>query len=324
MEREFRERQSGDSGAWTVRGRQPERTQRVNAETTERVDVPRTCRVRTCLSLYSEINKSPESSRANLIRFLPSYERCYTSAETREGSRNAATIMSSPTSSPFAEVIQSLAGLHQEHHKALLDMREDQERRFCALVQNQQEDRELFRSWMDREVRAGGIPPAPACGWPQMNWPVRLILLLTGEAQLAAQQLPVQNLLVYDDLKRAILQRVGRNPEQHRQRFRSLELGENGRPFVMAHQLRDACRRWLLAGEGGVNQIIDRVVLEQFIARLPKKTAQWVQCHRPASLDLAIQLAEDQMVACHGVGETLPSVSLFLPSSSFFPPYISS
>ncbi len=153
-----------------------------------------------------------------------------------------------------------------------------------------------------------------------MNWPVRLIPLLTGEAQLAAQQLPVQNLLVYDDLKRAILQRVGRNPEQHRQRFRLLELGENVWPFVMAHQLQDTCRRWLLAGEGGVNQIIDRVVLEQLIARLPKKTAQWVQCHRPASLDLAIQLAEDQMAACHGVGETLPSVSFSLPSSSFSPP----
>ncbi len=234
-----------------------------------------------------------------------------------------------------------------------MDMRADQERRFCALVQNQREDRELFRSWMDREVRAGENPtvPAPpthmpvqkmgpqddpeafldlfektaaACGWPQTDWPVRLIPLLTGEAQLAAQQLPVQNLLVYDDLKRAILQRVGRSPEQHRQRFRSLELGENGRPFVMARQLRDACRRWLLAGEGGVDHVIDQVVLEQFIARLPKATAQWVQCHRPASLDLAIQLAEDQMVACHGVGEPLPSVSLSLslpilclPLSSF-------
>ncbi len=161
---------------------------------------------------------------------------------------------------------------------------------------------------------------AEACGWPQTDWPVRLIPLLTGEAQLAAQQLPVQNLLVYDDLNRAILQRVGRSPEQHRQRFRSLELGENGRPFTMAHQLRDACRRWLLAGDSDVDQIIDRVVLEQFIARLPQKTAQWVQCRRPASLDLAIQLAEDQMVACHGVGETLPSISLSLPSSSSFSP----
>ncbi len=330
VEQEFRERRSEDSDARSVRGRQPERMLRVIAETTERVDVFRTRRVRTCLSL--SVNKiHPSLHEPNLsASFLP-YELCYTGAETREGSRNAAAIMSSPTGSPFADVIQSLAGLHQEHHKALMDMRAN--RRFCALVQNQREDRELFRSWMDREVRAGENPTAPAppthmpvqkmgpqddpeafldlfektaaaCGWPQTDWPVRLIPLLTGEAQLAAQQLPVQNLLVYDDLKRAILQRVGRSPEQHRQCFRSL----------------DACRRWLLAGKGGVDQIIDRVVLEQFIARLPKKTAQWVQCHRPASLDLAIQLAEDQMVACQGVGETLPSVSLSLPSPSVSPP----
>ncbi len=142
--------------------------------------------------------------------------------------------------------------------------------------------------------------------------------LLTGEAQLAAQQLPVQNLLVYEDLKRAILQRVGRSPEQHRQRLPVAGAGgRTGRPFVMAHQLRDACRRWLLAGEGGVDEIIDQVVLEQFIARLPKRTAQWVQCHRPASLDLAIQLAEDQMVACHGVGEP------YRPSLSLSPPLLS-
>lgn len=128
-----------------------------------------------------------------------------------ENHRNgAAAIMSSPSSSPFAEVIHSLAGLHQEHHQAQLDMREDQERQFQALVQTQQEDRELFQSWIDREVRAGGSPSATAlpahmllnspqddpeafidlfdrtaeaCGCPQTNWPVRLIPLLSGEAQ---------------------------------------------------------------------------------------------------------------------------------------------
>ncbi len=86
--------------------------------------------MRTCLSLSRKAIKSPEFPRANLVRFLPSSELCYSGAETREGSRNATAVMSSPTSSPFADVIQSLAGLHQEHHQALLDMREDQERRF--------------------------------------------------------------------------------------------------------------------------------------------------------------------------------------------------
>lgn len=42
--------------------------------------------------------------------------------------------------------------------------------------------------------------------------------------------------------------------------------------------------------------------------------AEWVQCHRPALLDLAIQLVEDQLVACSRVGESLPTISL---SSSF-------
>ncbi len=215
---------------------------RVIAETTERVDVFRTRRVRTCLSL--SVNKIHPSLHEPTLSasFLPSLRTLlHWLPKPGEGSRNAAAIMSSPSGSPFADVIQSLAGLHQEHHKALMDMRADQERRFCALVQNQREDRELFRSWMDREVRAGESPTAPAppthmpvqkmgpqddpeafldlfektaaaCGWPQTDWPVRLIPLLTGEAQLAAQQLPVQNLLVYDDLKRAILQRVGRKP----------------------------------------------------------------------------------------------------------------
>ncbi len=154
---------------------------------------------------------------------------------------------------------------------------------------------------------------AEACGWARSQWPVRLIPLLTGEAQVAAQQLPVANLLAYDDLKRAILQRVGRNPEQHRQRFRSVELGDCGRPFVMAQQLRDACRKWLLAEPRDVEGVIDLVVLEQFVARLPRRTAEWVQCHRPTSLAQAIQLAEDHLAACPGVGEPRPTLSLSLP-----------
>ncbi|XP_067306175.1 uncharacterized protein [Pseudorasbora parva] len=106
---------------------------------------------------------------------------------------------------------------------------------------------------------------AAARDWPKDDWPMRLLPLLSGEAQVAAHQLPVKNLLVYDDLKHAILQRVGRTPEQHRQRFRTLALEESGRPFIFAHQLRDSCRKWLMAGECDAEGIIDRVVLEQFV-----------------------------------------------------------
>ncbi len=256
-----------------------------------------------------------------------------------------AAVMQPAQPTPLAELVKSLAGLHQAQHQALMDMKLEQEDRFRLLVQAQDEDRRAIRSLLGREetpVAAPSIAHVPlmkmgphddpeafvdlfektaeACGWARSQWPVRLILLLTGEAQVAAQQLPVANLLAYEDLKRAILQRVGRNPKQHRQRFRSVELGDCGRPFVMAQQLRDACRKWLLAEPRDVEGVIDLVVLEQFVARLPRRTAEWVRCHRPTSLGQAIQLAEDHLAACPGVGEPRPNLSLSLSLSSPFPP----
>ncbi len=70
------ERRSEDSGARSVRGRQPERMLRVIAETTVRVDVFRTRRVRTCLSL--SVNKIHPSLHEPTLSasFLP-YELCY-------------------------------------------------------------------------------------------------------------------------------------------------------------------------------------------------------------------------------------------------------
>ncbi len=127
--------------------------------------------------------------------------------------------MQSAQSTPLAELVKSLAGLHQAQHQALLDMKLEQEDRFRLLVQAQDEDRRAIRSLLGREenpvtapsihVRLMRMGPhddpeafvdlfektAEACGWARTQWPVRLIPLLTGEAQVAAQQLPVANLL---------------------------------------------------------------------------------------------------------------------------------
>lgn len=52
--------------------------------------------------------------------------------------------MQSASSSPFVDVIQLLAGFHQEHHQTLMECR------VHNLIQAQQEDCKLFRSWMDQ------------------------------------------------------------------------------------------------------------------------------------------------------------------------------
>lgn len=59
------------------------------------------------------------------------------------------------------EIITSLAGLHQEKHQALLNLRVDQEHRFQVMMQAQQEDRKLFWSLLDREVRTRTASPSP-------------------------------------------------------------------------------------------------------------------------------------------------------------------
>ncbi|XP_060786766.1 zinc finger and SCAN domain-containing protein 12-like [Neoarius graeffei] len=158
---------------------------------------------------------------------------------------------------------------------------------------------------------------AEAWGWPVEQLAARLLPLLTGEAQLAVLQLPADSRLVYVDLRRAVLQRVGRTPEQQQQRFLALRLEEVGRPFAFGQQLRDACRRWLRADNHDA-EIIDLVALEQFVARLPEGTVEWVQCHCPASLDQAIELAEDHMAAVPMAGQHVsPSpLSLSLPFCS--------
>ncbi|XP_051523485.1 uncharacterized protein LOC127423327 [Myxocyprinus asiaticus] len=247
-------------------------------------------------------------------------------------------------SSQLAEILQALAGLHQSHQQTLLELRQDQDRRFVELLHAQAKDQQAIRSLLSQEASSAATPDAPTplplpalqkmgaaddpeafldlfkrtadiWGWPLGQWSARLIPLLSGEVQLAAQQLPATSLLAYGDLKRAILQRVGHTPEESHQLFRSLKLESSDRPFAFAQRLRDACRRWLLAGDRDVDGVIDQVVLEQFTHRLPKGTAEWVQCHRQASLEEAVRLAEDHMAAIPRAEE---------PSYIFSPPSVSS
>ncbi|XP_060771889.1 zinc finger protein 445-like [Neoarius graeffei] len=250
-------------------------------------------------------------------------------------------------SSPFADLVHALATAQQSQHQALVMLQKEQERRFEALVLAQQEDREAFRHLLasagSTSAPAAGRSPltltkmgpqddpeafitlfeqvAEASGWPMEQHAARLLPLLMGEAQLAALQLPADLRLAYADLRWAVLQRVGRTLEQQCQRFRALRMEEVGSPFTFGQQLWDACWRWLRAEDRDAEGIIDQVALEQFIARLPAGTAEWVQCHRPASLDQAVGLAEDHLAAVPAAGQLMTSSSLS-SSLSLSPPLL--
>lgn len=66
---------------------------------------------------------------------------------------------------------------------------------------------------------------------------VHLLILLSGEAQLTAQQLSIAKLLEQLDLKWAILQQVGHTLEQQHQHFHVVTLRELVHPFAFSQQL---------------------------------------------------------------------------------------
>ena len=146
---------------------------------------------------------------------------------------------------------------------------------------------------------------AEACRWPLEEWVVRLLPLLSGEAQQAAHSLPPSARANYSNLRKAVLDRTGYSPEEQRRRFRELVLAAVDRPFAYAQRLTDLARRWLQPEIRLAAGLVEQVVLERFLGGLPTATAAWVRCHRPSSLEAAVTLAEDHLVQCpaHTQGE---------------------
>ena len=86
---------------------------------------------------------------------------------------------------------------------------------------------------------------------------------------------------------RAIWDRLGLHPEEHRRRFRPLSFAEEDRPFAYAQQLRDQARKWLVPDRNTPEGVVKLITLERFIEGLPARTSTWVRYHRSAAVDLA-------------------------------------
>lgn len=95
-----------------------------------------------------------------------------------------------------------------------------------TLIMGPEDDLEAFVELFDCAVEAWDRPDS--------QWVVCLLPLLSGEAQLVDQQLPV---MILPDLMWAILQWVGCTPKPHHQSFRLLMLKELGHLFTFTQQL---------------------------------------------------------------------------------------
>ncbi|XP_054848829.1 zinc finger protein with KRAB and SCAN domains 1-like [Eublepharis macularius] len=134
---------------------------------------------------------------------------------------------------------------------------------------------------------------ADVCQWPREQWVVRLVPALSGAAQEVYNSLNLRDREDYEKVKAAILCCCDIGCETRRQRFRQFGFQEAGDPRQACGYLRELCHRWLKPEIRTKEQILELLILEQFLNILPEKIQTWVwECH-PETCAQAVALVEE-------------------------------
>uniref|UniRef100_A0A8C3RP68 SCAN box domain-containing protein n=1 Tax=Chelydra serpentina TaxID=8475 RepID=A0A8C3RP68_CHESE len=91
--------------------------------------------------------------------------------------------------------------------------------------------------------------------------------------------------------------RLGLSAERYQQRFRAARWIEGVRPRAFAQRLTDWATRWLRPTAQTMEEVMDQIILEQFLLGLPDPVMVWVRRHQPAQVAEAVRLTEEYVEA---------------------------
>ncbi|XP_012613522.2 neurotrophin receptor-interacting factor homolog isoform X2 [Microcebus murinus] len=83
------------------------------------------------------------------------------------------------------------------------------------------------------------------------------------------------------------------DPEAARQRFREFRYEDVAGPQEALAQLRELCHQWLEPEVRSKEQMLELLVLEQFLGALPGKLRTWVESQHPKDCQEVVALMED-------------------------------
>ncbi|XP_070792445.1 zinc finger protein 585A-like [Pituophis catenifer annectens] len=148
--------------------------------------------------------------------------------------------------------------------------------------------------WEDAHIFLASFEQvARAFQWPMEEWAARLRPTLGGDAEQAYSSLEAGDREDYGKMKAAILQADALSREKQRQHFRRFCYQEAEGPRKVYDQLQSLCRQWLKVERHSKEQILEMLILEQFLAILPPEMQSWVKRHNAESSAQVISLAED-------------------------------
>ncbi|XP_062977842.1 zinc finger protein 232-like [Elgaria multicarinata webbii] len=134
---------------------------------------------------------------------------------------------------------------------------------------------------------------ASACRWPRDKWVTLLLPALSGEAEQAFSGLSAPDKGDYGKVKAAILEGEAILRERQRQHFRQLRYRDTDGPRGVYGRLRELCRQWLKVEKHTKDEILELLILEQFLSILPAAMQSWVRDRQPDTCAQAVALAED-------------------------------
>uniref|UniRef100_A0A8C8Z5C9 SCAN box domain-containing protein n=1 Tax=Prolemur simus TaxID=1328070 RepID=A0A8C8Z5C9_PROSS len=92
--------------------------------------------------------------------------------------------------------------------------------------------------------------------------------------------------------KKCSIQIEDLDPESARRLFWSFSYHEAPGPLEAVSQLQKLCRQWLRPEINSKERIFDLLVLDRFLALLPREIQNWVQKHHPQNVKQAVFLVE--------------------------------